>query len=123
MNRKMKITGIVALLFFATGCSGYRTVGAYYDGIGRGPDLGDLGPGDEVRLNLLSGIKFQGTITEIGKESLTIELANPKAWVDAGMSGEKVGEFAFLDLGTIELREGGDSQIGPILSHNRGVSQ
>lgn len=107
MNRKMRIIGIVALLFFVAGCSGYRTLGSFNNGYYGGPGLGDLKPGEYVRLHLLTGSKIPGKVLEVSKESLTLILADPNAWEVDDDVEEVVEEFAFQDLETIEIREGG----------------
>lgn len=104
MKTQMRLFWLVALMFFATGCSGYRTIGHSLPDLTRDldPEVGgdlQLRKGDEVRLQLVDGKQDIGIVRSVSSRAIVLE---------ADSRGDPSREYSAAEIQAIEAPSRGD---------------
>ena len=78
MKPQMRFFWMIALMFFTTGCSGYRVVGNSLPEVSReeprdSEDAAIIEPGNHVRLTLVDGTQVQGTVELISSHEIVLD--------------------------------------------------
>lgn len=90
MKRSSRIIWVISLMFFATGCSGYKVVGYSLPEVS--PDRAqenkdaEVNVGTQVRLNLIDGSKVEGKVKIISPSEIVLAAegrsAQPRGYTD-----------------------------------------